>query len=490
MANLIGQEIFSNLNNKGQVYLATHDGVGNSLPYMSRSFINFTFGGKAIEDFGLIATFEDRMENNLYAPFSDLTSTYDIIDGQLYWGTRFEAGQLSLKLSTDGMTEKQLDDFKYWFSPGIIRELILAEHPNRAIFARVSERPVFSCLPFEQKTSLKISGIDYETSTTLYKGSITLSFVMDEPYWHTKINYMPSFINKKTLEKLESDSANLDKVETIKDLDMIKIMLEDGIPHQSLLRGDMFLGGNILVTSEARTDLALVGQAYLGIITAYSPGLVLNSNNPQRLFYCGTAKSLPIIKFSMELKFSDNNYITNPTNKIYNSELKEEDYSYIAIGNKKFKFTTSSILTSYNQAIKIFSSATSFNKVELLQQIRDTVNEYYARAWAIDCVNNHTSKEDAILQMRDFFVRDLVTFIINSKTGEAIGDFTIKYKNDIGDIEDKTIKQNVGDMIRSDYLIIEGRDYLNENGEINQCHEITTNEELSNMLVLYENMFL
>jgi len=491
MANLIGQEIFSNLNNKGQVYLATHDGVGNSLPYMSRSFISFTFGGKAIEDFGLIATFEDRMENNLYASFSDLTSTYDMIDGQLYWGTRFEAGQLSLKLSTDGMTEKQLDDFKYWFSPGIIRELILAEHPNRAIFARVSERPVFSCLPFEQKTSLKISGIDYETSTTLYKGSITLSFVMDEPYWHTKLNYIPTFINLKKMAPFDEEKDNInDKINSLENKDTIKIMLEDNIPHQSLLRGDMFLGGNILVTSEARTNSALVGQAYLGIITTESDGLILNSDTPRRLFYCGTAKSLPIIKFSMELKFSDNNYITNPTNKIYNSELKEEDYSYIAIGDKKFKFTTPSILTSYNQAIKIFSLAESFNKVELLQQIRDTVNEYYARAWAIDCVNRHTSKEDAISQMRDFFVRDLVTFIINSKTGEAIGDFTIKYRNDIENIEDKTIKQNVGDMIRSDYLIIEGRDYLNENGEINQCHEITTNEELSNMLVLYENMFL
>ena len=487
MANLIGSENFNNSNNnKGQVYLATHDGVGNSLPYMNRSFISFTYGGKAIEDFGLIATIEDRMENNLYAPFSDSTSTYDIIDGQLYWGTRFEAGQLNLKLSTDGITERQLDDFKEWFSPGVIRELILAERPNRAIFARVSERPVFSCLPFEQKTSLKISGIEHETSTTLYKGSITLSFVMDEPYWHTKINYMPSYINKVTLEKLEIDSNNLNKIEAISSKDMIKIMLEDGIPHQSVLNGNIFLGGNILVTSEARVGSALVGQAFLGTITTESEGLILNNNNPRKLFYCGTAKSLPIIKFSMNLKFN-NNYITNPRNKIYDSNLI--DYSYIAIGDKKFEFTTSSILTSYNQAIKIFKNS-SFNKPELLEQIRDTVNEYYARAWAIVCINDNTSKEGAIAQMANFFTSNLVTFIINSKTGEAIGEFHIKVKNSQGNIENLSIKQNVGDMIRSNYLIIEGRDYLNENGEIVQCHEITTNEELSNVLVFYENMFL
>ena len=54
------------------------------------------------------------------------------------------------------------------------------------------------------------------------------------------------------------------------------------------------------------------------------------------------------------------------------------------------------------------------------------------------------------------------------------------------------IEENVGDMIRSNYLIIEGRDYLNSNGEIdiNNCHQITTNETLKNVWVGYNNMYL
>jgi len=487
MNYLKGNEVFNNIKTQGQVYLATHDGVGNRLPYMNRSFISFTYGGKAIEDFGLIVTFDEKMEYNLYASFSDATSTYDTIDGQLYWGTRLEANQLSLKLSTDEITEEQLDEFKYWFCPGVERELILAEHPNRYIFARISERPVFSFLPFEKKIDMKINGISYETSTTLYKGSATLTFVMDDPYWHSKINYMPSYINKKTLEKLEIDSEDINKVEALKDKDMLKIMFEDRIPHQSILNQDMFLGGNILVSSEARVDFARVGEAYLGIITLSSPGLILDSETPRKLFYGGTAQSKPIIKFSMNLKTVDN-YITNPRNKIYDKDLTE--YSWIAIGDKKFDFTTSSILTNYNQVIQIFSSSSSFNKVELLQQIRNLINDYYVRAWAIHCIDKNTDKNSAIELMSTFFSNNKVTFIINSKTGEAIGEFTIKYKNDIGNIEDKVIKQNVGDMIRSDYLIIEGRDYLNENGEIEKCHEITTNEELTDVLIFYENMFL
>jgi len=37
-----------------QVFLATHEGE-SSLPFMKKSFISFSFGGKKIEDFNLIA---------------------------------------------------------------------------------------------------------------------------------------------------------------------------------------------------------------------------------------------------------------------------------------------------------------------------------------------------------------------------------------------------------------------------------------------------
>ena len=43
MANINGQEVWSNNITTSQVYQATHDGAGNSLPYMSRSFISFAF---------------------------------------------------------------------------------------------------------------------------------------------------------------------------------------------------------------------------------------------------------------------------------------------------------------------------------------------------------------------------------------------------------------------------------------------------------------
>ena len=55
-----------------------------------------------------------------------------------------------------------------------------------------------------------------------------------------------------------------------------------------------------------------------------------------------------------------------------------------------------------------------------------------------------------------------------------------------------TITENVGDMVRSDYLTIEGRDYLDSSGRIStaNCHEISSNETLTDVLVFYQNMYL
>lgn len=521
MANLIGKEEYSNIQDKTQVYKLTYDGAGNNLPYYRKVFISFSYGGKLIEEFGLVVVTDgDRIERSAYANFEDSVESYETLDGQKYWGTHFTANNLSLTLATDGMTLKQLDDFKNWFKPGTTRELILAEHPNRAIQARISEPPVYSFLPFEEKTIFKIENQSYNVSTTLYKGEVKLNFIMDEPNWYAKLNYMPSYIDKMTLEKLEMNSTNINKVETISDADMIKIMYEDGIPHQSILIGDMFLGGNFLITSEARTDSALVGQAYLGIITSESDGLSLSSETPRYLFYSGTAKCYPKIKFSMRPVFDSNNkYITVPGNKITNPEGNV--YSKITIGDKVFEFTTPSILTGYNMAIKIFSEiADNTSVIEVRNKIKEEIKERYSRAWAVKCLNDFENKRkqndtdiikihrdsqnianddsEKIISLMRLFIPDdnLMTFSFDSKNGEAIGNFNINVdwveQGNQKIYSSENVQENVGDMVRSDYLTIERRNYLNSDGRIdlNNCHMISSNISLENILVFYKNMYL
>jgi len=74
---------------------------------MQRSFISFTFGGKNIEDFGLIAITENNsMDRALYADFNDLVSTSDVLDGSFYWNTHYRNNTLDLILCTDEITEK------------------------------------------------------------------------------------------------------------------------------------------------------------------------------------------------------------------------------------------------------------------------------------------------------------------------------------------------------------------------------------------------
>ena len=509
MGNLIGQEEYSNMQNKSQVYEATHDGAGNNLPYYSKVFISFSYGGKLIEDFGLIViTDGSRIERSSYANFEDSVETYETLDGQKYWGTHFVANTLSLTLATDGMTLKQLDEFKNWFRPGVTRELILAEHPNRAIQARISEPPVYSFLPFEEKTTFKINSYSYNISTTLYKGEVKLNFVMDEPNWYAKLNYMPNYINKITMEEI-TDLNNPNKVESLKDPDMLKVMFEDGIPHQNILNKQMFLGGNILIKSQTLTDSSIVGQARLGSFTEESEGLIVDGENPQYLFYSGTAKCYPKIKFSMNPVFdSDTKYITVPGNKFLD---KGATYSKISIGDKVFQFTIPSILTGYNTAIKIFSNIQENNNsvIEVRNKIKEEIKERYSRAWAIKCLNDFENEkknglddtevikienddiEEIIEKMKLFISEDdLMTFTFDSKTGEAIGDFWISVDSQNNK---KNIQENVGDMVRSDYLTIEGRNYLNSNGEIdlNNCYKISSsNVSLENVLIFYKNMYL
>lgn len=560
MANLIGNETWSNNKFTSQVYQATHDGAGNSLPYMSKSFISFTFGGKAIEDFGLIVVnSSDRMERPAYASFSDLTSTYDTLDGQLYWGSKFEPNQLELVLATDEMTEQQVDNFREWFAPGEERELVLSEHPNRAIFARVASAPIMSFIPFEKQTTLKINGQSYNTSTTLYRGEVSLSFVMDEPHWHGILSYMPTYVDKKTLERLDNDSNNGNKVDSLINKDMLKIMLEDGIPHQSLLAGDnastFFLGNNILVTEKALVNVAKVGQTHIGIITSESEGLDVSSTIPQYLFYSGTAPSYPIIQFTLYPSFDfttesfvngtewARRYIKTPKNSFLN-----EDYSYIKIDDKYFYFTTPSLLTSFNKALYYFKgipegTATS----EVIVSLAEQIPNYYARAWAVTCVKsledyfteNNLEKKISSQKQRITLVNNMfslftnenltyipnsdvshhvngnhyimsdvidsinsnsklyvnpMTFIFNSKTGEAIMKTKVRVatNNDIENSVLVEIVENVGDMVCSDYLTIENRNFLNSDGKIDlaKCKKISSDLELSNVLVFYRNMYL
>jgi len=71
---------------------------------MNRSFISFTYGGKHIEDFNLIASIKgDRLTKRGYGDFDSIVTSYDVGQGQYHWGTYYKSNSLSFVLVTDGM---------------------------------------------------------------------------------------------------------------------------------------------------------------------------------------------------------------------------------------------------------------------------------------------------------------------------------------------------------------------------------------------------
>lgn len=568
MSTLIGSEVASSVK-RSQVYQATHQGDGLRLPLMYRSFISFTFGGKLIEDFDLIATISgDRLNKPGFAGFNDTITTYDNLDGQHYWATHYKNNQIDFTLSTDGIDQRKLDDFLYWFKAGATRELILAEHPNRAIMARVAEPPVLNLLPFEQSVEFKISSDSYTTKTTLYKGDIQLSLVMDEPHWYALMNLLGKKIGNRFFDVWDDPATGATDVNIFASQDALKILYEDGIPLGSMIGSSMLLGNGAYANADektitkvwsvseeeiewsggewgegdpsgegARVDSGngLMGIVAGAIIRADGSGIqTLPPEEDAYFYYSGTAPAYTIISFQLTPIIDENHYIVVPNNSHSDNNI----YNTITIESlhaQTLQFTTPNLYTSYNKAVDIFTNMTdgTYSWEQVRVAIRNQVRHPAIREWAMTCIkfkvgNNTTqtaslNSEDlnALLGYMEKVLRVKgndgvifpVTFTFNSQTGEAQGQFS--YRTITGDIPNNIsawntygeITQNkiedVGDMLRSNYIIIQDRNYPNSEGKVvgwtntnditkQYSHRITHDVEggLSNFQILYKNMYL
>lgn len=550
---------------KSQVYRATHieqGGEWQRSPLMRRSFISFTYGGKSIEDFGLIAiTKEDRMNKSLYSEVHNLITTYDIRDGQYYWGTSMAARKIDLVLTTDGITEEQLNDFIYWFKPGVSRELILAEHPNRVLYARIAATPQMSMLPFEKPAKIKFNNKSYYTSTTLYKGDISISFISDEPYWKAINDFFPTYYadieNKMRKENLFLRRAGHDVYHKIlEDPDFVKVIIEDHIPcAEQVLTSPILLGDNKMVSFDysivSPNDISnlptgvnshpLYNDNYIAEIDKLDTPLLFegrtvtiedtaekevtfDSNSSKYLFYSGTAPCKPIIQFTLKpqiditrgalsslyLKFPSNSYTKN-------NNLTGKDYDTIKIGNKEFNFTIPSVLADYNRAIALAyqfrfgayneagpelvneRAAENLFKEMLKEKLHNRYVREFALKWnpnatlstvpffcqqVVNDTNSHHYYQNFLFYMTGLLMENTidansiydVTFKFNSLTGEATGYFMLPTERFFADASQRfeLVEINVGDMVRSPYLVIDQRNNFSESGLIleENCTEL------------------
>jgi len=241
-------------------------------------------------------------------------------------------------------------------------------------------------------------------STTLYKGSIILKFVMDDPLWYSITNILPSYYYN-----LKSDW-----VHSLVDPDMLKIILEDNVPTTDMITvpaSKLITGAERhtsagtfatpLKSGQSNTLKAIAGgkdrngTVHVGSRLAIAAiDLSINgTNSTAYLYYAGTAKAPTILHFELVPKFGPQNnlnYITFPKNTIGNEKLNstEEPYNVITVGTQTFKYTTPNILTSFNVAMQIltnFSVGTSL--IEIKRLLNEQIKSGYVRNWAQFAVN-------------------------------------------------------------------------------------------------------
>lgn len=520
-----GIEIAGTAVSRSQVYKATHNG-DKRLPYMNRSFISFSYGGRWIEDFNLIAiTNGDRLSHPLYSEFTDIVKDPEVYDGQHYWSTHFKANTWSLTLSTDGITENKLEEFKQWFAPGNIRELVLAEHPNRGILARVSRVPTYEMIPFEEKEQeVVIAEETYKTSTTIYRGNISLDFVMDNPFWYALTNLLARG-EESAFDNYKWYDVNGNLIAVVNDKDALKIILEDHIPTRAMLdypAGDagrisiLFGYEEALYTDTSRNVTGpLIGFATIDagrvayVLNYESGGIDLkkvadNEQNYGYFFYGGLAPEKPILSF--ELIPDITNHDSNPNNRDNyisiprNSYVKIDDpikYNYIAIESttkQEFKFTAPGVYMEYNHALKLLYNIEENTPWEDIRtMIREEIKHYAVRAFVNSVIDSIITENDnglltdnkratIISQMPKFIANEVTQesndneqettvwefpeakFVFDSATGLAKG--FIPYRLNINEEDFTTYEESVGDMVLSDYLIIKDRNNFSEDGYV------------------------
>lgn len=457
-----------------QVQTATRDGQGNPLSILNRQFISFSYGGKNIEDFDLLAVFDgDRLSKEIYAPFKDITSEQDELDGQIFWSSSFNAGQLNFSLATDGIDTKQLEEFKQWFQPGIEKELILSEYHNRGILARVATAPQMSLLPFEKEVEIQVGSEILKTKTSLYKGNISLSFIMDDPYWYSLKSY---------LEDLNEEN--------------IKILYEDGIPYSS-----MFTTSCLLADSE----YCEVGENNIEIKEGIGIEISGLTQNDAYLYYCGTAPEKPIISFNIAPEIEEDSgkisFKKSGSDKNYSISIGVDE------GYQKLEFNLPSLFSSYNRAIDIVLKYKEGSSIlDLRKELRDNIFNYSTRSYVMavidDAKNNkkNVNSNGAIeSSFRAFFIKQMKSFFkgnlrcsINNKNGEVLisGEINI-YNNGETPITSLPITENAGNMIKSNYLTIEARK-IPKNGWVgkDECLFIKTNTELFDLKIDYKYRYL
>lgn len=189
-----------------QTFTLTHNLDGSLKEPHEKDFIDFSFDGKYVSEFDMVAVFDgDRYSFNSFPDFQDEVSEINGTNGQYYWGTKIKTKKRTFKLATDGITERQINNFKKHFIPGKYGKFIEDHQAYRYSYCRIVQPPKFSLIPFKKK----IQKGKLDIYDNYYKGEITLDFEWDKPYSYSLFDYIEQ---EETLTQSEKRAALNDNI--------------------------------------------------------------------------------------------------------------------------------------------------------------------------------------------------------------------------------------------------------------------------------------
>lgn len=210
-----------------------------------QDYINFEFDGKYVSDFGLVVVSDgDRLNLAGSSDFEDEVQSINGVNGQYYWGTNFKSLKRDFTLATDGMTEAQLQAFKYHFRPGRYGKFIETHLPYRESYCRIAAVTNFSMVPFRKLTNVAHKGTTHSNLyVNEYKGEVKLTLEWDNPYTTSTVQYF-------TNEEYGSSASKFASI--------YPTVFANNIPLETEL------AKAFLVTSESTLDLSILGKMILG----------------------------------------------------------------------------------------------------------------------------------------------------------------------------------------------------------------------------------
>lgn len=349
----------------------------NLMPW-GKEYIDFSFAGRHISEFGLVAvTSSDRYQFPGSPEFKDEVSEVNGVWGQYYWGTNFKTRTYTYSLATDGMTERQFEEFKRLFRPGHYGQFYEDTWFERYCYVRVKNVLDFTFVPFQEQ--VEVAGVKFPSR--VYRGECKLVLIQDKPFLHSFYQVLDSKISDLN-NKTDNGRAAL------------RAMYHSNIPAQDSWKKDVKCCIGADHTLSKNGELSSVYYDKISSIPFYNPS-TFDAECQLEFTLQRTTSTINTIEW--EPVYFDEIYtdITKP-NTPYNlfgvteNILSTTSLEYAdAYKNcfKYFKYTLPEISSEINKAINVawmfYSENPNGALIDLQERLQEEVVNIKVLVWAI-----------------------------------------------------------------------------------------------------------